>query len=361
MTINAGNYYTMKEYNDIIFNGIQYELPMDVLKIITFLENEPSINETNANLPNYSPKVFPKNNTKTGNNYSFDDTKQNNKNTYYGDGGYIKKNHSKPSIGQSQLSENKNEDWLGSRNFKTTKIEIKEGIDKKIGEIRIILNKISSKNYESQTEQIIQIIKDFCTLNDNNECEDFKGQLSKITKYIFDIASSNKFFSELYAELYKTLINQFVIFNDCLNEFLHTFTKTIDSIHYEDPNKDYNKFCEYTKQNDTRRSTCLFIVNLTKKTCVEPDVLLHIIQHFLNHSIMYIYEPNRTNEVEEITENVFILVSQSHKFLCNHNKEEWNEKVMTNIYKISQMKLKDHPSITNRTIFKYMDILDSLE
>ena len=40
----------------------------------------------------HNDKVFPKNNTKTGNNYSFDDTKQNNKNTYYGDGGYIKKN-----------------------------------------------------------------------------------------------------------------------------------------------------------------------------------------------------------------------------------------------------------------------------
>jgi len=359
----------MTEYNDIIFNGIQYELPPDIIKIITYLENEPSINESNsnnANLTNYSIATTQNYNAKNGNrnnnNRQFDNF-PNNKETYQNNGGYIKKTQSKTgaSTVQSQSTETTNDNWFGDRNFKTTKIETKEGIDKKIGEIRIILNKISSKNYESQTEKIIHIITEFYTLNDNHEGEEFKGHLSKITKYIFDIASSNKFFSELYAELYKTLINTFVIFNDFLNEFLDTFTKTIDNIHYEDPNKDYDKFCEYTKHNDTRRATCLFIVNLTKKTCIVPSVLLHIIHHFLQHSIMYIYEPNRMNEVEEITENVFILVSQSHKLLCDHNKDDWNEKIMQNIYKISQMKLKEHPSISNRTIFKYMDILDSLE
>jgi hypothetical protein len=359
MTINASNYYTMKEYNDILFNGINYELPTDVINIITYLENEPSINESNANnitLTNSSTKVSSKNNT------SYNNKHLNNKNTYY-NGVSNKKNHTptNSATNQPQSSENKNDNWFGECNFKTTKIEIKEGIDKKIGEIRILLNKISSKNYELQTEQIIQIIDNHYTFDENNECPDFKEHLSKITKYIFDIASSNKFFSELYAELYKTLINRFIIFNDILNEFLDTFTKTIDNIHYEDPNNDYDKFCEYTKQNNTRRSTCLFIVNLTKKNCISPSVLLHIIQHFLNHSIMYIYEPNRVNEVEEITENIFILVSQSHKLLRDYNKDEWNTKIMENIYKISQMKLKEQPSISNRTIFKYMDILDSLE
>jgi len=368
MTINTCNYYTMAEYNDIIFNSIEYKLPEDVLQIIKYLENEPSINESNANntnLTNNSTKVFSKNTTNHSNNDSFN-KHQNNKNTYYGEKGWngsIKKTHRTNNVitSQSGLAENNNEDWFGSRNFKTTKIEIKEGINKKIGEIRIILNKISIKNYELQTEKIVEIITDFYTVNDNNECEYFKEHLSKITKYIFDIASSNKFFSELYAELYKTLINKFVVFKDCLNDFLDSFTKTIDNIHYEDPNKDYDKFCEYTKQNDTRRATCLFIVNLTKKMCIVPSVLLHIIQHFLNYSIMYIYEPNRVNEVDEITENIFILVSQSHKLLCEYNKDEWNTQIMTIIYKISQMKLKEHPSISNRTIFKYMDILHSLE
>ena len=359
MTINASNYYTMKEYNDILFNGIEYELPTDVINIITYLENEPSINESNANninLTNISTKVSSKNNT------TFNHKQPNNKNTYY-NGGQNKKNYipSSSSAIQPQTSDNKNDNWFGERNFKTTKLEVKEGIDKKIGEIRILLNKISIKNYEVQTEQIIQIIDNHYTFDDNNECPDFKEHLSKITKYIFDIASSNKFFSELYAELYKTLINRFNIFNDILNECLDTFTKTIDNIHYEDPNNDYDKFCEYTKQNNARRSTCLFIVNLTKKNCIESSVLLHIIQYFLNRSIMYIYEPNRVNEVDEITENIFILVSQSHKLLRDHNKDEWNTKIMENIYKISQMKLKEQPSISNRTIFKYMDILDSLE
>ena len=97
MTINASNYYTMKEYNDIIFNGIQYELPSDIIKIITYLENELSINESNANnanLTHYSSTTTHNYNAKNGsrnnNNRQFDNF-QNNKETYHNNGGYIKK------------------------------------------------------------------------------------------------------------------------------------------------------------------------------------------------------------------------------------------------------------------------------
>jgi hypothetical protein len=63
------------------------------------------------------------------------------------------------------------------------------------------------------------------------------------------------------------------------------------------------------------------------------------------------------NEVEEITQNIFLLVSQSHSHL--KSMVEWND-VIENIRVLSLMKAKDKASLSSRSIFKYMDIMDKI-
>ena len=69
----------------------------------------------------------------------------------------------------------------------------------------------------------------------------------------------------------------------------------------------------------------------------------------------YIREPNKVNEVEEITENIYIFLTSNKMIL-----DKLPEDIKTNVEEIANMKLKEWPSITSRCIFKYVDIVEKM-
>ena len=191
---------------------------------------------------------------------------------------------------------------------------------------------------------------------DVNKIED----LQKIAQFIFQIASTNKFYADLYADLYVELIQRFDIFTKILDEFILNYKDTIQHIDYIDPNVDYDKYCVYTKQNDQRKATASFLIMLMKKNIVSYDTILGILSHFLKVLFEYIKESNRTNEVDEITENVFVFVSLGKPELSN--MELWKTEIFPSIQLFSKMKATgENKSLSNRAIFKFLDIVDSLQ
>lgn len=334
--------YTINDFNNILFNGINYKLPNDILNIISNLEKElQNVDITDNN-------VIKKHNENYNNEMKNNEKKKNHNSNKRNGGDRNKGGYAK---------EITNEDWAILRNFKTTKIEVKEGVEKSINDIRILLNKISKKNYDTQKQLIIDEIKSF--MDANNDSDNKEEDTLKLSKIIFDIITGNKFFSELYSELYKELKNQFDIFNIILKNYISNYKESIDNNHYIDPNVDYNGYCNYTKINDNRKALSMFIVNMYKNNSLEKDIIFDFIKYFLNKTIEYIDQENKTNEVEEITENVFIYVSNTHTLLSKY--DEWKNEFLPLIIKMSQMKVKEHKSLTNRVVFKYMDIIDSLE
>ena len=352
-TLNTG-FYNLNDFNNILFDDFQYKLPDSVYTIINDLSTKLGIS-INKEKDYQKPR-----NHKRNNNSSF------------------------------MHDEGKSEEaWSQLRSFKPTVVEKKtEGVEKTMNTIRSCLNKISTKNYESKKNEIIEYITQLCNgvnlstseLDENENETKNQVEIEKIANNIFEIASTNKFFSELYAELYKSLIEKFEIFREILNRFIVNFTDTMHTIKYIDPNEDYDMFCTYNKLNDIRKATVVFIVNLVKQGVLESEVLLNISSKTFSILMEYINEPNRINEVEEITENIFLLITQSNSFL-NLNKLKpsscencdatcefqqcniqsgWNA-ILENIKSLSQMKVKDKPSISSRAIFKYMDIMDKLK
>lgn len=235
----------------------------------------------------------------------------------------------------------KHESWDTLRSFKSTVIEKKDGVEKTIGNIRICLNKISAKNYEKNKETIIQYIEE----NEND--------IQAIAQSIFDIASTNKFFSELYAELYKELIQRFNPFQTILDAFIAKYIETMYDIEYVNATDNYDKFCLYNKKNDARKATSVFITNLVKKGVLNIDLLINLVCQINSILCDYIEKPDKTNEVEEITENFYILVTET----IHIEHISWCQ-VLNSIKIISQYKSKEKPSLSTRAIFKCMDILD---
>jgi hypothetical protein len=261
---------------------------------------------------------------------------------------------------RSFLKKNKvpEENWEKMKPFKSTVIEKKEGIEKSINDVRICLNKISSKNYETQRDCIFELINKIIDESELQDNDNDMVDLNKIATSIFEIASTNKFYSELYATLYKELISKFPFLHEKINEFLQNYQDSIMMIVYVDANKDYDKFCENNKLNDRRKAMTVFLVNLMKHKIIQKKILLDLLKTQMDLVLTYIDEENKVNEMEEITENISLFITLSNLDMAELT--EWKDIIQV-IENISRLKVKEHKSISSRAVFKYMDILDNIK
>jgi len=228
--------------------------------------------------------------------------------------------------------------------FKPTKMMKKE---ENKDNIRKYLNKITDKNYKKYKTIIIDYIKNINTSESANE----------IGLLIFTIATSNTFYSDTYALLYKDLIQEYDFMKDILNKHFDSFLEMFDNIQCGDPNKDYNKFCEINKINDKRKSVCGFYINLMKNSILDINKIVFIILKLMDKFDTFSTDKNSTFLCEEILENLNILISEGHTNL--KESKEWNQ-----IYKFiidrRQVSIKDYPGFTNKIKFKLMDIMDNI-
>jgi len=233
--------------------------------------------------------------------------------------------------------------WQNIREFKPTVVIEKNN---KTNDIRVALNKLSTKNYDTTSEFIIEKIKEL----------DGEENREAIVPVIIDIFSTNKMFSALYAKFYKRLIEAFPeMFQPTLESLTQNFVDSLQTIRYVDQNGDYDEFCKYNKENDRRKATAIFIIHLSQIGLIPTDKILFMTQSLVALVHTYIKEENRTNEVEEITENIFLLLTTNEEMLKMVSGE-----LRTDITTISTMKIKEWPSISSRTIFKYVDIVERL-
>lgn len=244
--------------------------------------------------------------------------------------------------------------WDKQPVFKPMKKEEKVGIEKNVDDIRILLNKISDKNYETNKEAIIKKIRECLEENEENS-----NDIKRVVTVLFEIAKSNKFYSEIYAKLYKELIDNFPFFNEMIEPFINQFMESLNKLVYVDSSKDYDGFCNYNKMNENRRASMAFIVNLMKNNVDISMDILDIVKHFQELAIKYIEEENRVNEVDEITEVlniVIIMIYEKYK-----KEEKWLEEIEPKIKMFSMYKIKEKPSLSSRSIFKYKDIYDKMK
>ena len=330
--------YTKDDFNKILNAGFTYNLESETMKIIQSIADQ-------VGAPEYirTPKFE--------------------KRDYNNSGGHVQCGNGgvrKPY--KERVQEITDADWESIRQFQATIIAKKQGIDASIDQIRKHLNKMTSKTYETLKEQIINEIKSITTDN-NVDSPELLEELNKIGDSLFTIASGNSFYSKLYAALYKDLMVVFdtngqnfmeIIFKNNFQKFRSLF----DKIDYCSPDKDYDAFCNNTKTNEKRRALSLFYVNLMKLGALEEEQIIVIIKDLQKYMMETIKKPDSKDIVDELAEVIFILITNGNVNLCKN--DEWDN-IMALVKQISVMKNTAHPSITNKTIFKHMDILDTVQ
>ena len=312
--------YPLAEYERIKNVGFKYALPDEVLKLIQSVAEQvgaPGYVKT----PNFESRVSRNNNTT-----------------------------SRP---RAAAAGHNNDDWDALRKFQATVLIKKTGIDTAIEQIRKHLNKITTKTYGTLKDEIIKEIEVILQL----ESADTPLALNKIGEALFSIASGNIFYAQMYATLYKELMEKYAFMQDIFEtNFLAVHTLFHDFA-YCDPNENYDQFCANNKTNERRRALSHFYVNLMAQGVIAVDRIAQIIATTQELLLTQINAKNSSSIADEITETLAIFVLGGAKQLKAH--ADW-ARIYQQIEQVSVMNRKDYLSLTNKAIFKHLDILDKL-
>jgi hypothetical protein len=343
-----GKLYTLDDFGALIFSENKYVLPDSVFATFRTIEQ-------NIEIPAFTepstPKIHPPRERNDHRDRSVEDTRFGGKHPTHNVKGKGYNNNA--GRGKRDAGPSAAEDWGMMRSFKTTKIEMKTGIDKITNDLRTQINKISTANYNKQRDSVFSLIRTYL-----ESTEASSENTVKLSSAIFQIMCSNKMLSSLYSTLYAELIAEFPVFSTLLEEFVMSFHETIHTIEYVNPDENYDEFCRITKNNDRRKNTTQFIVNVINRGTLNVSFLLNILRLFMDTIMTNICEVNKTAHVEELVENLYIIVLGGIFKL--RDLPEW-QGINDTIMKLANSQTCEYTSMSNRIMFKLMDIIDAIK
>ena len=309
-----------------------FTLPQETISLIQLLTEQVG-SPTYVKTPNFS------NNNNTDNN--------NNNNTR------VKPAYKKKG---KHLDEISPDNWEILRSFQKTEFVKKDGIEKEIDGIRLLINKLTEKTYDKIIEKLFASL-DEITVNENYDAE----YINKIGYAIFNMATSNKFNSNVYARLACELQAKYVFMTDIIVYNINEFMKLFENMEFVSPDENYDKFCEMNIVNEKRRSMSLFLTNLFKNNVITLDYVFDNINNIQNMIVNEdtMKNSNKIAEVEELCENLYILLSNIPVATLK-SYSQWNV-VYDNIIKIKSIDIKQYCGISAKAKFKHMDILDKVK
>jgi hypothetical protein len=343
LTIDNNNMkYNLNMFREISFNGFNFTIPDDNVELINALAAQVG-SQTYIRTP-----VFQKREHKEGDTaFSFGSSQSN-----FKLGGKKRK-------GNRNMEVN-NDDWDTLRTFQATKMEQKVGFDLQIDNIRALLNKLSDKTFLDIRDNIMTKMDEIISSEDFN-----KDVADKISESIYDISTSNKFFSKIYADLYTALANKYVFMKELFFRKYENFKNEFKNIVFVDPNVNYDLFCDANKQNDKRKANTQFFVNLSINGFVSKASIVTLLKELLETINSMINQTDKKNEVDEITEHIAILYKKDiieavlgDAQLDEEDYEVDGDTIIETITTLAKSKAKDFKSLSNKSIFKYMDLIE---
>jgi hypothetical protein len=181
---------------------------------------------------------------------------------------------------------------------------------------------------------------------------------------VYEMCSTNKFYSKIFADLFAELASKYNWLMDIFLEKYEKIMEQFNDIQYFDADKDYDKYCEMNKKNEKRRSITTFYLNLAKNGFVKKLEVVKILRDIIVVIVNLINLNDKKNEVDELTEIVGILFNKDLiEEVINDADDETifnvnNTTIIETVCNLAKLKAKDYPSLSNKAIFKYMDLVE---
>lgn len=316
--------YTIQDFNTIIFNGFNFTLSEDIVQ---------KINELAAQVgsPTYiKTPVFQKKDRTAESASQSSNPKRRRDATKY---------NNYPSHDHDKI-------------FNATKILHKTGLAGDIDLIRSYLNKITDRTFVDMKTNIIGLLDKLIQENTISQPE-----LMRISSYLFEFASTNRYFSKLYAGLYTDLVNKYECMKKTLDDSFHSFLELFTNIEYVDPDVNYDEFCRINKINEKRKSLSTFFINLSANNMLPHEKLVDLTYVMIQRVLEYIPMADKKAHVDEYTENIAILFDK--EIYANISDKLIDGKTITEtIQMLATTKPKTYPGLSSKCIFKYMDLVE---
>ena len=312
--------YTLNDFRDITFGGFDIRLPDKTIEIITVLAEQVG-SPTYIKTPVFTKREIPA-------------IKE-----------PIFKKKRRANQGMESVCD---DDWESLRTFQATKIEQKVGLEAQFDLIRSSLNKITEKTYDDQTNKICDIL---------DQIQSGEQDMLRVGNAIFEIASTNRFYSKLYADLYTMLIHRYEIMHSIFETNLNAFLELFTRIEYVSAEEDYDAFCKNNLNNEKRKALSMFFVNLSAAKIITDDKIIEFASNLLKQVMQLINEENKKNEVDEMVENIAILYNKDI-FAKSESQVINGETFVETIETLAKSKSKNFQSLSNKAIFKCMDMVD---
>ena len=252
---------------------------------------------------------------------------------------------------RTKVKEMTDEEWEMFRSFEKTEIEKKtDGVDKVISDIYGLLNKMTTSNYKDIYEEIIENID---SVIDDMTSED----ILKIASQIFEVASSNQFYSSAYAKVYKEMSVKYPSFRSTFDIAYKNINCIIENIETCDES-DYDELCRINKINDRRRSLISFIVNSASEELISQENIFNTLSGFVKMFKKNIDIENKVLICEELSEIIYIMFKEGFDIIKDIDEFETLWKTIVDI---ADYNTKKHVSLTNKSSFKIIDIVDEYE
>lgn len=228
-----------------------------------------------------------------------------------------------------------------------TKQQPKIGLDT----IKLNLNKLTDKNYLDISVKMENMIHEWLKTESSSE------EVEKMGELIFTIASNNRMFSKVYADLYCYLSDKIQIIADTFYPNFVKYCQLFDNITSVVNQDDYDEFCKMNILNEKRRSVSLFMVNLTKNNMIKSIELYQIISKLLNKLNEMITMPDKVITNQELVDNIIILYDDGSIYNDVESFSKENNMVIDCIRMIATSNKSTILGINSKTKFKCMDYL----
>ena len=224
---------------------------------------------------------------------------------------------------------------------KTKMIKQKDEVAKVI----VLLNKITTKTYEKLSGDLFECVKSI-------KSEEYQRE---ICNKVFEIISSNDFYSEMYAKLYANMINIHETFQNIFNEFLDNYIQRFINLKYVSSTQDYDAYCEYNKELSKIKSFTTFLNHCLNYNLCNCCTIIDLVISFQNNILSQIDMKEKLSENEALLNNILILFKENIQIFSFH--EKW-ETLLDNNKKIYDAKGEGK---NNMMRFKIMDMNDLIK
>lgn len=234
--------------------------------------------------------------------------------------------------------------WARKEPFKVTVFEKKE---ENLDMLRGLLNRLSTKNFDVQKDQIKIYIEEI-----------MKESATTVNELLLSVIFNNGFYIELYVKLISWLIEEGTLQNDMLENFKTIYTELVENIEYVDPDEDYDRFCVINKTNDERKNLLSFLCYGIKEELYSFNEVHDVMK--INFDKINVELDNRelVNVNEEILENIAVFVDTCKQYIL---KDVSKYLILKELESYSGYKTNQHKGFSSRMKFKSMDLLALLK